>query len=516
MSASWRTIEALRSDPAFLADVEAAFRADDEQRAEREAIRREGAGGMGGEAPHSTCTPANNFPQGPPRAVIPNDPIPWSEAAAWSGTRARLHKAYMNQGLPKLPREGVDRERIEHAEGMEAAGLLKKAERLLLCMRLGDVWECGACGRAHKVGWGCGLRSCPNCGPKNFDRVFARLLQVKPMIPPAIATQAGWAWKILDFTFRHRGKFPASDELKKMRGVIARVTKRAVTLLGGKNGRNYRRGRDCSLKLDPHGVPVLFDGWPVGLSKKGEERILEGWAAVKTGGKQMIRSCMRCGKRVLKDRVSKAWTCRRCGPIEWHEYEHQEVNTFRWRLRFGWIQIAVSEFGYNKQSGSANFNYHFHTAFFGPFLPWGRLVELFREESLKALGVESRGVVIAPAKDGFRGVLAHALKYTEKVPANTSAGRAQYEIVLHGVRRFAVSGLLQGVPLPKAVEKKDCPECNYPMEKTLRMIPLSELADVPILLESKKGLPSLARRDICGKHFLDFETEGQNRARAPC
>jgi hypothetical protein len=102
---------------------------------------------------------------------------------------------------------------------MEAAGLVKKAERLLLCNRLGDVWECGACGRAYKVGWGCGLRSCPTCGSKNFDRVFARLLQIEPWIPVGIRSQPGWGWKILDFTFRHDGEFPSRDELKKMRGV---------------------------------------------------------------------------------------------------------------------------------------------------------------------------------------------------------------------------------------------------------------------------------------------------------
>lgn len=142
-----------------------------------------------------------------------------------------------------------------------------------------------------------------------------------------------------------------------------------------------------------------------------------------------------------------------------------------------------------------------------------RLVELFREESLKALGVESRGVVIAPARDGVRSVLAHALKYTEKIPANTPAGRAQYEIALHGVRRFAVSGLLQGVPLPKAAEKQNCPECHSPMEKTLRMIPLSELEELPILLESKQVRPG---PDGHSKFFRDPENAGGSRTRAPC
>jgi len=134
---------------------------------------------------------------------------------------------------------------------------------------------------------------------------------------------------------------------------------------------------------------------------------------------------------------------------------------------------------------------------------------------LKTLGVESGGVVIAPASDGFRSVLAHALKYTEKIPASTPAARAEYEFVLNGVRRFAVSGLLQGVPLPKAVEKKNCPECHSPMEKTLRMIPLSELEELPILLESTKERPAPARDDT-RENFRGFEGDLIHRARAPC
>src|SRR5258708_19800681 len=145
----------------------------------------------------------------------------------------------MNHGLPKLPREGAEPERIEQAEGLAAGGLMKKSERLLLCMRLGDVWECGACGRAYKVGWVCGLRSCPNCGSKNFDRVFARLLQVEPMIPPAIRSQAGWGWKVLDYTFCHRGEFPPRAELKNIRAVIPRLPKHPVMPLPAKNYRPH-------------------------------------------------------------------------------------------------------------------------------------------------------------------------------------------------------------------------------------------------------------------------------------
>ena len=52
MSASWSTVEALRNDPAFLREVETALAEQDEQCAEREAIRSEGAGSVRGKAPH--------------------------------------------------------------------------------------------------------------------------------------------------------------------------------------------------------------------------------------------------------------------------------------------------------------------------------------------------------------------------------------------------------------------------------------------------------------------------------
>jgi hypothetical protein len=46
MSARWSTVEALRNNPAFLAEVEAAFAEKDYDRAERDAIRNEGAGSV--------------------------------------------------------------------------------------------------------------------------------------------------------------------------------------------------------------------------------------------------------------------------------------------------------------------------------------------------------------------------------------------------------------------------------------------------------------------------------------
>jgi hypothetical protein len=120
----------------------------------------------------------------------------------------------------------------------------------------------------------------------------------------------------------------------------------------------------------------------------------------------------------------------------------------------------------------------------------GRIVQIFREESKKALGVESRGVIILPARKGYRSVLGHALKYTEKLPATTPEGLAAYEKVLVGVRRYALRGFLQGVALED--EKCDAPKCSKCKESLRRVpglgvIPLSEIEDIPFLPEEELG-----------------------------
>src|SRR5208337_3106683 len=76
MSAPWSTVEALRSDPAFLAEIETTFREQDEERAERKAIVEADRGGVGGEAPDFLYQIASKWDKisGPPKAVIP--PLP--------------------------------------------------------------------------------------------------------------------------------------------------------------------------------------------------------------------------------------------------------------------------------------------------------------------------------------------------------------------------------------------------------------------------------------------------------
>ena len=365
-----------------------------------------------------------------------------------------------------------------------------------MCNRLSELFECWECGRSYKRPWGCSLRSCSACGPGIFDRAFAELLPLESYVPASLASLSGWGWKILDFTFYHDGNFPTRDQMRKMRAVVNRTTDRAVR---EKCQEMYRAGVGCRQRFNPDdGSPMMFEGWPVVSAPDGSARVLQGWTVVRVGRIGKRPTCECCGSRVKKVRGVQARTCPKCGPVLWPDWENREVDNRRWKLRFGILHIPVSEFGFDGT------NYHFHTCYFGPYLPndpscvqcgslvgrtegikscWncpkcgliskvvdGRLIQIFREESKKSLGVESRGVLIKKAERGYRSVLAHALKYTAKMMGSTPERLAEYEKVLMGVRRYAVRGFLQGVALEN--EKRgdpNCPGCKKPLRQSLAL-----------------------------------------------
>ena len=428
--------------------------------------------------------------------------------------KASLKKRYgWGTGLPKLDSETCPSEQSNRADALRAVGLDRRADRAEICGRVAELFECLKCFRTFKRAWSCMLRSCPHCGKKIFDRAFSELLPLENRIPASLASVPGWNWKILDFTYRHDGEFPSRDEMRQMRRVVNRVVDRAVR---EKCRVLYEARKDCRLRFDG-GLPMFFEGWPVASAPDGSARVLEGWVPVQVGkvGKRAV--CVSCGSRVKKIKGQKARSCPKHGPREWPDWENQEVDGRRWRLRFGILHVAVSEFGYSKETGAPNSNYHFHTCFFGPFMEQERLVEIFREESRKALGAESRGVWIEPAKKGYRSVLAHALKYTAKMPATTAEGLAAYEKVLVGVRRYAVRGFLQGVQLKeeKRGEPK-CPECRKSLQRIsgLGIVPLSAVADIPFLPEENLEYEDSRMDDeFC---FLEPEEMASHAPRPPC
>jgi predicted RNA-binding Zn-ribbon protein involved in translation (DUF1610 family) len=469
--------------------------------------------------------------------------------------KARLKEKYgWGSGLPELSREGCAPERLAQADALRALAsgaeserdrqkLERKARRLEMCNRLSELFECQECGRSYKRSWGCSLRSCLFCGRGIFNRAFAELLPLESYVPASLASLPGWGWKILDFTFYHDGSFPTREEMRKMRVVVNRVTDRAVR---EKCREMYRAGLGCKQRFNPDdGLPMMFEGWPVVSAPDGSARVLQGWTVVRVGGVGKRPTCTDCGSRVKKVRGVQARDCPKCGPRLWPEWENREVDNRRWKLRFGILHISVSEFAFD------NTNYHFHTCFFGPYLPndpsckqcgslvrkneeddscWdcpkcgvifevvdGRLTQIFREESRKALGVESRGVWIGTAKRGYRSVLAHALKYTAKMPGSTPERLAEYEKVLMGVRRYAVRGFLQGVALEDNRRgEPDCPECKTPLRRipNLGLVPLSEVEDIPFLPEEKSNHSVDYKDDeFC---FYEPEEMASHAPRAPC
>lgn len=319
-----------------------------------------------------------------------------------------------------------------------------------------------------------------------------------------------------------------------MRRVVNRVADRAVR---EKCREMYLAGKRCRIRFDENGSPMWCEGWPYVSAPDGSARVLRGWVLVRPGRVAKRSTCLRCGSRVKKIRgmaigphlPSSVRLCSKCGLVGWPDWENQKVDTRRWKLRFGIVHIPVSEFGYSKETGGPNYNYHFHGCYFGPFLPFERVVEIFREESRKAFcdgtcdsdGAcehESRGVLIEKAQRGYRSALAHSLKYAGlKMPASTPEGLALYEKILIGVRRYAVRGFFQGVQIER--EKRGapkCPVCRKELKRVpgLGVVPLSEIEDIPFLPDDEPDYADEFKGDeFC---FREPEEMAAYAPRAPC
>jgi predicted nucleic acid-binding Zn-ribbon protein len=478
----------------------------------------------GAVATAETLSALNLIPFSGVASDVPADDSEAVEIYLSSARKAQLKQMYgWGTGLPELSREGCAPERLAQANALRSLAadcesardrekLERKARRFEICGRVAELFECGECGRSFKGVWSCTLRSCPNCGKKIFNRAFAELVSLDEKIPASLRSLPGWGWKILDFSFKHDGGFPKREQMRRMRVIVNRVTDRAVR---EKCRELYRAGKGCTLRFDAR-FPMEFEGWPVVSAPDGSARVLEGWAAVQVGGLGKCPTCLRCGSRVKKIKGERARLCPRCGSVEWPDWENRDVDTRRWKLRFGIVHVPVSEFGFD------NTNYHFHTCFFGPFLKQDRLAEIFAEETGKpwekgGLGEGSRIVWIQAAKRGYRSALAHALKYTSKMPSTTPERLARYEQVLMGVRRYAVRGYLQGVRLE---EKKrglpECPVCKIPLKRVagLGIVPLSEIQGIPLLPDDDPDYTDEYRDDECA--FYEPEEAVAHAPRAPC
>src|SRR6516162_9826123 len=162
--------------------------------------------------------------------------------------KARLKDKYAwGTGLPRLPREGCAPDRLAQSDALRSLGLEKRAQRLEICGRVAELFECADCCLSFKGIWGCSLRSCPGCGKKIFNLAFAELVPLDRQIPSALKTLPGWSWKVLDYSFYHDGDFPSQDEMRKMRGVVNRATDRAVH---EKSRELYVAGKRCRLRFE--------------------------------------------------------------------------------------------------------------------------------------------------------------------------------------------------------------------------------------------------------------------------
>jgi hypothetical protein len=422
---------------------------------------------------------------GSARASFDYEPRSWTDAVGWSIRRKRLKDKYGRYGampkkwneVPERFLEALDPDVQRQCRELFRLGLERMAIRQAYCGKLGRVYECQECGRPGKRVYGCKNAMCRACAPKNFDALFKRFLEVENLISPAVRSLPGWTWNVLDFSFRHDGDFPSQAELRQMVKAIRLTVERAVK----EACREWHHARQgCRLRLNEDGTPMMSrDGWPIGGARDGSARELVGWTALRIMEHEAPdNEARKRGERGTKRKIPE-----------------------RWRLRFGYELIRVREFGFD------NVNAHFHSAYFGPRLDYwydpeqlkknhrlicsGRLVEIFKEESRKALGEESYTVFFDKGKSGFPSVLAHALKYTKKIPTSTPEGLAQLAYTGRGTRRVALLGAHYGVPLKSKPYDPKCSFCGSSIERLdgLGLVPLTEIEDLPDLIEEPSHNP---------------------------
>lgn len=433
------------------------------------------------------------------RATRDFDPMLWSIAAAWSFKRKKLKDKYGKLGaMPKKWAEvspnilaALHPDLLRQCRELLKLGMELNAIRLAYCGKLGRVYECSECGRPYKRVVSCKNAMCCACAKRNFDSLFKRYFAVDALISPAVRSLPGWTWNVLDFSFRHDGDLPTQWELRQMIKVIRRTVERAVK----EACRRWFRARSgCRLRFNGDGSPMLSrNGWPIASTPDGSARELVGWTVVFSP------------EHTAPDNKARKQGTRGA----------QKQIPARHRLRFGYELIRVREFGFD------NVNAHFHGAYFGPRLNYwkaetkpklicgGRLVEIFKEESRRELGEESYTVYFEKAREGFSSVLAHALKYTKKIPSSTPEGLAQLEHAMQGTRRVALLGAHYGVSLSVKPNEPKCDACGAVLRCVdgLGLVPLNEIQDLPRVNDDHLGSDEVPHEPGTDE-FLEPETRG--------
>lgn len=123
----------------------------------------------------------------------------------------------------------------------------------------------------------------------------------------------------------------------------------------------------------------------------------------------------------------------------------------------GWGAIWCDEVGFN------NTNLHAHVLFYGPYIPQGKLAEIWRKVS------EHEVVYITEARRSGAKALIHLLKYVSKPPASDPEKIGLLEVAFHGTRRVHAVGLFYNFVGEDAdkihSEWEKCPHCGAYLTK---------------------------------------------------
>jgi len=156
--------------------------------------------------------------------------------------------------LPILPedtastlarRYGTSPERLEQALALHSHGLHGKAKRLPLCGRLGHrinhQKSRGACHRGFFEPYLCREKYCTFCGPEQFRKIFAKLLNaLTPVVEKLLCQGARGGREMviakIDFTIPNDGHMPEPEKVQRFHADLGRFWRAAERQFGIKSG----------------------------------------------------------------------------------------------------------------------------------------------------------------------------------------------------------------------------------------------------------------------------------------
>lgn len=173
--------------------------------------------------------------------------------------------------------------------------------------------------------------------------------------------------------------------------------------------------------------------------------------------------------------------------------EAQHAWDERWAAKKRTIGLIVVD-----DVGETNRHWHFHVFYFGPFIPWAVLSQVWQTlTGYPIVYIHNRQD--QPVKDTLQEVLKYVTKFTAHDELIDPRIAAAIFDTLHGCRRVRSYGLFFGIPaMPdEDNEHGQCPECQAALEPIKIGKFLQRTHDYLLALEFDETTPDLSHDVLC-------------------